>query len=141
MGAGMLAFVWNIYRSLKQPEKTSNDPWDGRTLEWSVPSPSPEHPFKPVPQVLSSDPYWDAKRNREGKLPAAKDARTAPVDVETWQPVLFAGWLMLFSLAFIYNVVWLQIVTGIGVLLYFVIRSVTDEHIEVAREEEKNERS
>lgn len=141
MGLGMLAFLWNIYKSFKQPERTGNDPWDGRTLEWSVSSPSKEHPFETMPEVVSIDPLWEAKRKRDGVLPKAEHTRPSPIDVTTWQPVLLAGWLMLFAVSFIYHVTWLQIATGVGVLIYFVIRSLTDEHIKVAKEAEQNEHS
>jgi len=137
MGIGTLFFIWNIYQSFKKPDYAGEDPWDGRTLEWAVPSPAPEHPFQPMVQVNSIDPLWEAKRNRGGKLPEAENARSAPIDVTTWQPIILAGMMMVFSLAFIYHQTWLQIIAGIGVLSFFVIRTLTDEHVRVTREEEK----
>jgi len=136
MGLGTLAFIWNIYQSFKKPDYTGDDPWDGRTLEWAVPSPAPEHPFQPMPLVKTIDPLWEAKRNRGGKLPEAESARSAPIDVTSWQPIGLAGMMMVFSLAFIYHQTWLQIIAGIGVLSFFVIRNITDEHVRVTREEE-----
>ena len=43
--------------------KASNDPWDGRTLEWSIPSPPPFYNFAIEPSVKSRDDYWDIKNN------------------------------------------------------------------------------
>lgn len=137
MGLGTLVFIWNIYQSFKKPDYVGDDPWDGRTLEWAVPSPAPEHPFQPMPFVKTIDPLWEAKRNRSGTLPKADHPRAAPVDVKTWQPIGLAGMLMVFSLAFIYHLTWLQIVTGVLVLSFFVLRTLTDEHVRVTREEEK----
>ena len=38
------------------------DPWNGATLEWSIPSPPPEYNFAEVPTVHGRDPLWEAKR-------------------------------------------------------------------------------
>ena len=37
------------------------DPWDARTLEWSVQSPTPEHNFDVSPAVTSLDDFWHRK--------------------------------------------------------------------------------
>src|SRR6185437_9405061 len=38
-----------------------NDPWDGRTLEWSIPSPPPHYNFAEIPIVTSLDDWWHKK--------------------------------------------------------------------------------
>src|SRR5690606_18252220 len=38
-----------------------NDPWDGRTLEWSTTSPPPAHDFDVQPVVSSLDAFWAQK--------------------------------------------------------------------------------
>ena len=59
---GMLVFIWNFFASLRRGEKdTTGDPWDGRTLEWSIPSPPPAYNFAEIPTVQSRDPFWDRK--------------------------------------------------------------------------------
>ena len=37
------------------------DPWDGRTLEWSVSAPPPEYNFAVLPVVEGVDPFWLTK--------------------------------------------------------------------------------
>ena len=46
------------------------DPWDARTLEWSIQSPTPEHNFDYTPTVTSLDDFWHQKyqEDDEGKL-------------------------------------------------------------------------
>ncbi len=46
------------------------DPWDGRTLEWAIQSPAPEHNFDVTPQVTALDDFWHQKYNEveHGKL-------------------------------------------------------------------------
>ena len=37
------------------------DPWDARSLEWSIPSPTPEHNFDDDPVVTQLDDFWHRK--------------------------------------------------------------------------------
>jgi cytochrome c oxidase subunit 1 len=56
-------FAVNIIRShfLRRGEPAGNDPWDGRTLEWTISSPPPVHNFDTVPQVHALDDFWHQK--------------------------------------------------------------------------------
>jgi cytochrome c oxidase subunit 1 len=46
------------------------DPWDARTIEWSIQSPAPEHNFDYTPTVTSLDDFWHQKYSEDetGKL-------------------------------------------------------------------------
>ena len=57
-----LAFILNFVKSWKSGEIAPADPWDGRTLEWSIPSPAPEYNFKEIPQVKALDDWWVTKQ-------------------------------------------------------------------------------
>ena len=65
VAASMLIFVHNLFRSLRKGERAGNDPWDGRTLEWSISSPPPEYNFAEIPTVHSREPFWDQKYGGE----------------------------------------------------------------------------
>jgi cytochrome c oxidase subunit 1 len=72
MGAYMTAvggalFFINMFASLKFGQKASDDPWDGRTLEWSIPSPPPEYNFAKLPEVSHLDDWWHKKYTHDGK--------------------------------------------------------------------------
>jgi cytochrome c oxidase subunit I len=56
-------FLVNVITSiaLKRGEVAGDDPWDGRTLEWSTASPPPEYNFAEVPDVQSRDDFWHRK--------------------------------------------------------------------------------
>src|SRR3954453_4923210 len=56
-----LIFAYNIWRSRKSGEPAGNDPWGAPSLEWSIPSPPPEHNFDTIPTVTSRYPLWDVK--------------------------------------------------------------------------------
>ena len=57
----VLVFIGNFIWSLRKGEIAGDDPWDGRTLEWSIPSPPPEHNFDVIPVVHSVDDFWHRK--------------------------------------------------------------------------------
>jgi cytochrome o ubiquinol oxidase subunit 1 len=53
--------------SIRQRElnrDVTGDPWNGRTLEWSTPSPPPAWNFSHLPPADRTDAFWAAKQQR-----------------------------------------------------------------------------
>ncbi|MDF2814735.1 MAG: ctaD, partial [Paenibacillus sp.] len=46
MGIGTILLLVNIIITNMKPKTAGSDPWDARSLEWSIPSPAPEYNFK-----------------------------------------------------------------------------------------------
>jgi cytochrome c oxidase subunit 1 len=65
IAAGILTMIINFIRTLLGPKDAPNDPWDGATLEWSLPSPPPVYNFRVEPIVRSRDAWWAWKRRRQ----------------------------------------------------------------------------
>jgi cytochrome aa3-600 menaquinol oxidase subunit 1 len=62
MGIGFILLVWDIVYSIRHGERDlTGDPWDGRTLEWSLPSPAPHYNFARIPVVTGRDAWWIMK--------------------------------------------------------------------------------
>jgi cytochrome c oxidase subunit 1 len=60
LGASTLPFLWNVWKSRKNPLVKLDDPWGwGRSLEWATSSPPPRHNFHSLPRVRSESPAFD----------------------------------------------------------------------------------
>jgi len=70
IAAAVALFLVNVIVSSIKGEKAPADPWDARTLEWSIPSPPPEYNFAEVPQVEARDDFWHRKytEDEQGRL-------------------------------------------------------------------------
>jgi cytochrome c oxidase subunit 1 len=68
MAVGVLLFVVDLVVSLVAGPKAPADPWDGRSLEWTVPSPTPVYNFARLPEVQARDPFWHAKLHANGRV-------------------------------------------------------------------------
>ncbi|MBI4233885.1 MAG: cytochrome c oxidase subunit 4, partial [Chloroflexi bacterium] len=75
---GMLVFLYNLFRSLRRSEPAGSDPWDGRTLEWSISSPPPVYNFATIPTVHSRDAYWEQKQRHLPPVPAGGSGTGEP---------------------------------------------------------------
>jgi len=61
---GIFFLLLQIFVSIRDRKKNvdfDGDPWGGRTLEWSIPSPPPFYNFAKVPQVSHLDQFWHDK--------------------------------------------------------------------------------
>ena len=55
-------FMFNIWHSHKRNRvQAPGDPWDARTLEWSISSPPPHYNFAEIPTVHALDEFWHRK--------------------------------------------------------------------------------
>jgi cytochrome c oxidase subunit I len=73
VGAALLLFAWNVWRSLRGPRTAGDDPWEGNSLEWVTTSPPPHHNFHRIPQIISARPAFDL---RHGKVEVARPTRS-----------------------------------------------------------------
>jgi len=66
----VLVFLVNVIYTWRKPRTAPADPWDGRSLEWSIPSPAPEYNFAEIPQVEARDDWWHHKytEDADGRL-------------------------------------------------------------------------
>ena len=63
-----LGFVFQVAQLVmsiknRNAHRVGNDPWDGRTLEWSIPSPAPGYNFAVLPVADVRDQFWADKQS------------------------------------------------------------------------------
>ncbi|MGH8979253.1 MAG: cytochrome ubiquinol oxidase subunit I, partial [Acidimicrobiia bacterium] len=125
----VLIFLVNVFVSRRRGRPSGDDPWDGRTLEWSIPSPPPAYNFKEVPLVTHRDEFWHRKYTEDDQGVLVKLPSGGAIDLEdeptaeghgihmpspSYWPLVFAFSLPLLGWGFVYKNWWL---VGVGVLI------------------------
>lgn len=131
IGAGIIALgvffqVLQLLVSIKDRDKnrdTTGDPWNGRTLEWSTPSPAPFYNFAVIPEVYERDAFWDMKHRKKNEKKHYEDI-TLPKN--TPMGMFIALGAFLFGFGIIWHMWWLAIVGFIGIVILAVARSLEE---------------
>jgi cytochrome o ubiquinol oxidase subunit 1 len=96
-------------RTREQRRDLTGDPWNGRTLEWSISSPPPAWNFAVLPTVSGSDAFWSTKRY--AAIPAKQPPLEA-VRVPTHSPLgfLVSFFAVILGFSLIWHIWWLAFV-------------------------------
>jgi heme/copper-type cytochrome/quinol oxidase subunit 1 len=80
LGAGVLATIVNVAKSVRAGVIAGPDPWKANTLEWYTPSPPPANNFDVIPLVRSVEPMKDIRREVERRTvgPQTPGGATVP---------------------------------------------------------------
>jgi cytochrome c oxidase subunit 1 len=102
-----VVFLVNIVRSKRAAAgkpAPGPDPWDARSLEWSIPSPTPEHNFDDDPIVTQLDDFWHRKygEDEQGRMVqiATGEEIAMPGDPSRAHLPAPSYWPLVLSLAF-----------------------------------------
>lgn len=129
MGIGTIAFLINIFVTWAKPRNASNDPWeDGRTLEWTIPSPPPEYNFKQTPLVRGYDAWWMEKMEGKTSITPAEPVGSIHMPSPSILPFIMSIGLFVAGFGFIYDKL---IVAGVGLAITLgcmAVRSMIDDH-------------
>lgn len=126
IGLQLLQVAHGIWKRKENPDKTG-DPWDGRTLEWSLPSPAPFYNFAELPTVSERDAFW-AMKQRQAK-PVSPKYQDIHLPKNTGDGVLIAGAALVFGFAVVWHIWWL-VSLSLVVLIVLLIRRLTMENTE-----------
>jgi cytochrome c oxidase subunit 1 len=99
LAISFVVFLVNIFQTARKPRNAPADPWNGATLEWSIPSPPQEFNFATIPTVHNRDALWETKRQRGGQLPEPALVSGAGIHMPNpsyWPLVTAAGVLAVF---------------------------------------------
>src|SRR5437588_67797 len=78
--AVQLAFLFNLFWSMKKGEKASDNPWEATTLEWTIATPPPHDNFGGRTPVVNHGPYEYSVPGAARDYTMQIDPATAPVD-------------------------------------------------------------
>jgi len=104
MAAGVIVLFYNIVHTAVKGEKAEADPWDGRTLEWSISSPPPYYNFEQLPLVRGLDPLWIEKMEGDGTIPPGEPLDDVHMPKGSFLPFLMGLGFFIAGFGFIYQV-------------------------------------
>jgi len=102
---------------------TTGDPWDGRTLEWSTASAPQFYNYTTIPKVSTRDEFWEMKQRGLPK-PAYEDIH---IPYNTGTGIYIAVFAFLACFGFVWEIVWLVVVSLIGIIVIAVARTFNDK--------------
>jgi len=123
---GVFFQVLQVAVSIIQRKKNlvGTDPWDGRTLEWSLSTPPKEYNFAVIPQVTTRDEFWEMKQR--GDKPSTKyEDIVVPKNSSFGVLIAIAAFLCGFGL--VWHIWWLAIVGLAAVIVMLAIRLTSDD--------------
>lgn len=124
-----LGLFWSIKNRKKHWDHTGGDPWNGRTLEWSIPSPPPIYNFAIIPTVDQLDPLWAIKR---GEAPEQKkEYEDIHLPKNTPMGVYIGILSLICGFAMTWHIFWLAIASFIGIIACLIIRLSGEEEFEI----------
>jgi len=134
MGAGFVLLVYNMYWSYRYGERDSTgDPWQARSLEWSLPSPAPEYNFARIPVVHGQDAYWRMKLNLD-PVPKLEPLRAIHMPNSSGRPFMMSVFFFIGGFGLIFSWFPMAFFGLAGILLTLLLRSFeynTDHYISV----------
>lgn len=128
--AGIICQILQLIVSVKNRNKkgykdTTGDPWNGRTLEWSIPSPPPFYNFAYVPRVHEIDDFWEQKQealknDKAEPLPPYEDIH---MPRDSGIPIVIGAFCFILGFSLVWHIYWLAIIGLVGVFTCAFIRS------------------
>jgi cytochrome o ubiquinol oxidase subunit 1 len=128
IGLGVACQLLQVFvsiRNRKQNVDTSGDPWDGRTLEWSTPSPAPFYNYAVIPTVTSRDQFWEDKQS--GVRQSNPDYQDIHMPKNTGAGIIIAGFSFLVGFAAVWHIPWLAVIGTVGAIVAIILRLTNDD--------------
>ena len=127
IGAGLFIQVIQVASSIRDRKKLQDktgDPWNGRTLEWSVSSPAPSYNFAILPVVKERDQFWNEKQNQSHK--SHNKFKDFYMPKNSYLGLVIAFFAFSLGFAAVWHILWLFIFGLVGIIAVIIIRSLND---------------
>lgn len=126
---GVVALVFQGWRTFKERQKNvdlTGDPWNGRTLEWTISSPPPVYNFAVIPEVTDRDDFWVKKEKGEAyQRPQTYSDIHMPKNVPWGVYIGIASFFLGFGL--IWYIWWMAILGALGILATMIAQGNDDD--------------
>lgn len=107
-----------------QNRDTTGDPWNGRTLEWSIPSPAPIYNFATIPVVHDRDTFWEMKQAKSLPKHRYEDIH---LPKNTPFGLFIASAVFVLGFAIIWHIWWLAILGFLSAAVLVIIKTSDDD--------------
>ncbi len=123
---GIVAQVAQLIVSIRNRERLRDvvgDPWDGRSLEWSTPSPPPVFNFAVLPNVVGEEPYWGIKQRALAEQRLGEEPAYEAIEMPKNSPTGFvtAFFTSVTGFALIWHIWWMVVIGLVGAFATFVV--------------------
>lgn len=138
VSAAVVTMVQMVFVSIRNRANLAcpiGDPWDGRSLEWSVPSPPPHFNFVAIPTVMALDPFTIEKA-RGTPYCLAEEYEDIQMPRKTAMGMVVAVLAGLLGFGLVWHIWWLAALALAGIVATVVARSFqTNTHETITADE------
>lgn len=120
--------IFLSFKNRKHLIDTTGDPWGGRTLEWSIPSPPPVYNFAIIPTVDQRDAFWEKKHTHH---PVEKKYEDIALPKENSTAVYIGIFSLIFGFAITWAILWLTILSFLAIVAFLIHHLSQDEELEI----------
>lgn len=100
LGIGVMLVFWDVVRTAFKGKPCGADPWDARTLEWSLPTPVPAYNFARTPIVPARDCWWAHKHmGKEIEYDNTEGEHGVHMPSQSWAPLMAGCGFLIFGLS------------------------------------------
>jgi cytochrome o ubiquinol oxidase subunit 1 len=101
----------------------SGDPWNGRTLEWSVPSPAPSYNFAVIPKVTTRDAFYEMKLRGLPK----PHYKAIHMPHDTPAGIYISVFAFLVGFGFVWNIIWLYVLSLLAIIIILINKTFKED--------------
>ncbi len=109
----------------------TGDPWNARTLEWSIPSPPPAWNFAVLPRVEQTDAYWETKKKGGSRRALPVSFVNLHLPRNTPVGVFMAFFAVILGFGLIWRIEWLAAAGLLGAIAVMLRESWKTEREEL----------
>jgi cytochrome o ubiquinol oxidase subunit 1 len=102
------------------------DPWDGRTLEWSTPTPIPEYNFAQLTTVSDRDAFW-AHKQKSSKSQAARAYEPISVPKHTAYGMYISAAAFVIGFAIVWHIWWAMWLGLLAVVVLIILMTTRED--------------